>query len=226
MNCLSLCTFCIAKRFKVHLLKNFFLHLLYFVGNLPETTLIHRRYSSLTIIGYYRRKVNNYCKIKIPAMKNKNRLGVTFIEMLITIAIIGILAGVVSIGFANTQKKAKDEKKISDIQKIKTALEVYRSDNTDRLYPAISAFFPPPCGGSFYTGSTAYLQPYPCSNDVGYIYAVDANRTKYSLRACLEDPQNTHKDVTNNSDPNNPDLLTLPSQMCPAGTASYTQKQP
>ncbi len=161
-----------------------------------------------------------------PAQNRSTKRGITFIEILVTIAIIGILAGLVSISFANTQKKAKDEKKISDLQKIRTALEVYRSDNSDRLYPPVSASFPPACDGSFYTGTMIYLEPYPCDGSTSYIYATDVGRTKYSLRACLSDTQNTYKDATNNSDPNNPDILTTPSQMCPAGTASYTQKQP
>lgn len=198
-----------------------------YVGNLPETTLIIRRYSSLKIIDYHERKVNTYCKIKTnPAMKSSKNHGITFIEILVTITIMGILGSLVAISFANSQKKAKDEKKISDLQKIKVAIEAYRSDNTDHLYPPASASFPPACGSPFSVGTMTYIKPFPCDGNTKYIYATDANFTKYSLRACLNDTQNTFKDSTNNADPNNPDLLTLPSHMCAAGTVSYTQKQP
>jgi len=157
-------------------------------------------------------------------MKNRQTRGITFIEILITIAILGILGSITAISFANSQKKAKDEVKINDLQKIKIALEVYRSDNTDHLYPSVSLPFPPTCGSPFTVGTMTYLKPFPCDKNTKYIYATDLGLTKYSLRACLNDTQNTYKDVSNNLDSNG--LLASPAQDCPAGTVSYTKKQP
>lgn len=157
---------------------------------------------------------------------NNSRRGITFIEILVTISIIGILGSITAISFANSQKKARDEKKINDLQKIKVALEVYRSDNTDHLYPPASASFPPSCGNDWTIGDTSYIKPFPCDNNTKYIYAASSDLTRYSLRACLNDTQNTFKDQINNNDPNEPDILTQPSHMCPGDTVSYTQRQP
>ena len=52
-------------------------------------------------------------------MKKPSKHGITFIEVLITISIIGILSAITAISFANSQKKAKDEAKINDLQRIK-----------------------------------------------------------------------------------------------------------
>lgn len=157
-------------------------------------------------------------------MKKPSKRGITFIEVLVTISIIGILSSITALSFANSQKKAKDEAKINDLQRIKLALEVYRSDNIDHLYPTASASFPPACSSPFTVGSMTYIKSFPCDGNTQYIYATNANFTKYSIRACLSDTQNTFKDPSNNSDPNG--ILSLPAHMCAADKVSYTQKQP
>ncbi len=60
--------------------------------------------------------------------------GFTLIELLVVIAIIGILAAVVMASLNNARAKARNSKRIQDMQQIKTALELYYSANGS--YPA------------------------------------------------------------------------------------------
>lgn len=55
---------------------------------------------------------------------NKKR-GFTLIELLVVIAIIGILATIVVVNVNSARAKARDVKRISDLQQIQTALEMY-----------------------------------------------------------------------------------------------------
>ncbi|MFA6963458.1 MAG: prepilin-type N-terminal cleavage/methylation domain-containing protein [Patescibacteria group bacterium] len=64
----------------------------------------------------------------------QNRRGFTLIELLVVVAIIGILATVVVINLTTAQKKARDAKRISDIESVATAARLYKLDNG--TYPA------------------------------------------------------------------------------------------
>ncbi len=57
----------------------------------------------------------------------------TLIELLIVVAIIGILAAIAVPNFLNAQVRAKVSRAISDMKTQETALEMYRLDNND--YP-------------------------------------------------------------------------------------------
>src|SRR3989344_5481066 len=63
--------------------------------------------------------------------------GFTLIELLVVIAIISILAAIGMVMYGNTQKSARLAKRISDLQGIHTALELYRSDNDH--YPVVTS---------------------------------------------------------------------------------------
>ncbi len=57
----------------------------------------------------------------------------TLIELLIVVAIIGILAAIAVPNFLNAQLRAKIANAVSDMRSIDTALEMYRMDNN--IYP-------------------------------------------------------------------------------------------
>ena len=67
--------------------------------------------------------------------KNRKR-GFTLIELLVVVAIIGILSSVVLASLNTARAKARDAQRISNFEQIRTALNLYASDN----------------GGSFPTG--------------------------------------------------------------------------
>ncbi|TSC60576.1 MAG: putative General secretion pathway protein GspG [Parcubacteria group bacterium LiPW_15] len=57
------------------------------------------------------------------------RKGFTLIEMLIVVAIIGILASVVVIGIGPAQQRARDSRRASDLKQIQTSLELFYNKN-------------------------------------------------------------------------------------------------
>lgn len=59
----------------------------------------------------------------------------TLIELLIVVAIIGILATIVIIAYTNAQAKARDNKRKADISAISGAVEMFKIDSTGKIYP-------------------------------------------------------------------------------------------
>ncbi len=55
--------------------------------------------------------------------------GFTLIELLVVIAITGLLASIVLVSLNSARKKARDARRIADLQQIKKALELYYSNN-------------------------------------------------------------------------------------------------
>lgn len=63
----------------------------------------------------------------------KSPRGFTLIELLVVIAIIGLLSSVVLASLNDARAKARDSKRISDMQQLQTALELYYT--TYNSYP-------------------------------------------------------------------------------------------
>ncbi len=62
------------------------------------------------------------------------RKGFTLLELLIVIAIIGILASLATVSYSSAQKKARDSQRQADLKAIQNAMEQYYADN-DGSYP-------------------------------------------------------------------------------------------
>ncbi len=67
---------------------------------------------------------------------NKNIRAFTLIELLIVVAIIGILAAIAVPNFLNAQMRARVSRAVADERNLSTALESYRLDNNH--YPSAS----------------------------------------------------------------------------------------
>lgn len=112
------------------------------------------------------------------------------LELLITIAILGLLATFVTIRFTGAQAGARDTRRLSDLRQYQTAIEAYASTHSDH-YPAAGSNPANPfslCGPS-----PAPLGPIPCAKDPKdpsqqYQYSVNASLTSYILWARLEKP--------------------------------------
>lgn len=59
----------------------------------------------------------------------KHNKGFTLIELLVVIAIIGILSSVVLASLNSARQKARDAQRVSNLTEVRTALEMYYSDN-------------------------------------------------------------------------------------------------
>ncbi len=64
----------------------------------------------------------------------KSSAGFTLIELLVVISIIGLMASIVLVALNNSRLQARNAKRKADIREVRTALELYYSDNQD-TYP-------------------------------------------------------------------------------------------
>jgi prepilin-type N-terminal cleavage/methylation domain-containing protein len=58
-------------------------------------------------------------------MATKKQQGFTLIELLVVIAIIGLLASIVSAGVRNASTRARDARRLTDMNMIKTGLDIF-----------------------------------------------------------------------------------------------------
>lgn len=118
-------------------------------------------------------------------MNKKNKQGFTFIEALVVISIIGLLAGIVLLASVNGVRKSRDAQRKKDINTMVSALEQYREAHG--CYP-----------GSAYSGTItsssglanvlapAYIQMVPqdpAHDGVTYYYTYDACTTRARIGA-------------------------------------------
>jgi prepilin-type N-terminal cleavage/methylation domain-containing protein len=78
-------------------------------------------------------------------MKNKKDMpigsqGFTLIELLVVIAIIGLLSTLAVISLTGARSKARDARRTSDLRAWQSALEVYRTDNNDKIPTATTTY--------------------------------------------------------------------------------------
>jgi general secretion pathway protein G len=70
-----------------------------------------------------------------------NKKGFTLIEILVAATIIAVLSVVGTASYISVNKRARDSKRRSDLEQVRSALEMYRTDNG--FYPGSSAAFNP-----------------------------------------------------------------------------------
>jgi len=62
-------------------------------------------------------------------LRNMSRKGFSLVELLVVVAIIGLLSTIAVIAFSSVRSKARDAKRAADIKMIRSALELYYQDN-------------------------------------------------------------------------------------------------
>src|SRR5690348_7093470 len=80
---------------------------------------------------------NSHCKLGIGNWVlgiSTFQKGFTLVELLIVIAIIGILSTLLMTNFIGVRQRARDAQRKADVRQIQSALELYRADNGS--YPA------------------------------------------------------------------------------------------
>jgi prepilin-type N-terminal cleavage/methylation domain-containing protein len=120
----------------------------------------------------------------------RNQKGFTLVELLVVIAIIGVLATLVLLQLGTARGRARDTKRIADINQIRGALEQYYEDNNG-TYPA--GITDPLIGQYFSSGKV----PKDPLTDAAYYYAVDG--VKFQIATELENKAaalNSDSDLT------------------------------
>jgi general secretion pathway protein G len=119
----------------------------------------------------------------------KNHSGFTLIELLVVIAIIGLLSTLSVLALNAARARSRDAKRISDVQQMQTALEMYYNDMN--AYPATAS-----AGASIATASTTYMKIIPtppqpvdgsCVAAPAYTYTSSGSGSSstYSIQYCL-----------------------------------------
>lgn len=72
------------------------------------------------------------------ALFSKSKKGFTLIELVVTVAIIGILSSIVLVSMTSSRAKGRDGRRLSDINQIKSGLDLYFSSGTG--YPDLSTW--------------------------------------------------------------------------------------
>lgn len=116
------------------------------------------------------------------------------------IAIVGVLAALVTVNLQDAREKARDAQRKSDLRNIRNALELYKNDQKPPTYPETLDILL--IGG--YMNSTPEDPLYKQSDIswVDYAYTLVSpdlnNRSlEYTLVACLENASDVDKDGTN-----------------------------
>lgn len=126
-------------------------------------------------------------------MKKKFPAAFSLVELIVVIAIIGILTTLGIVSFRGIRQNARDSRRVADIQQLQLALKTYFNDNG--FYP--TAVTP---GESLVYGGKTYLQRVPANpepkNDKGcpdtdYSYAALENGQSYSLTFCIASRANS-----------------------------------
>ena len=107
--------------------------------------------------------------------------GFTFIEMLVVVVIIGILSAVGVANFRVANQKARDGRRQGDLEQIRAALEMYRTDQ--HQYPTTW----PGSGGTLSADGTTYMEKIPTDPDSNrHYYYNSLIGSTYVLCAALE----------------------------------------
>lgn len=114
------------------------------------------------------------------------RKGFTLIELLVVISIIGILAGLSVFGLQGARASARDAKRKTDLEQIRSGLEIYKAD-CDHYPTSLSTSLlgsPPPTSCST---SNTYISSVPKDQlDPTRLYSYSSTGTTYTLCASLE----------------------------------------
>ncbi|MCX6730036.1 MAG: type II secretion system protein [Candidatus Portnoybacteria bacterium] len=148
-----------------------------------------------------------------------NKRGFTLIELLVVISIIGILATIVLVSLGSARIKARSARRITDLNQIRIALEMYYSENG--LYPVVGGWQSEcNCWGGYTAenivpGLTPYMKVFPTEPSMDksactacYLYysngtdykVLDHNITEFSSADYLK--QSTLIDPARDSGPN------------------------
>ena len=108
------------------------------------------------------------------------KTGFTLIELLVSLTIMAIIMGLALVAFQSSRKTARDARRKTDLEEIRSALEMCRADTGS--YPATGSFS---FGGALTCGSNNYLSPVPLDPvQSGVYYYTYARLTTSTYSLC------------------------------------------
>lgn len=120
-------------------------------------------------------------------MKKINKKnGFTLIELIVTVTIIAVLTVIGVVSYTGTNKKSRDSRRMTDLENIRIALELYRQDvgnsyPNDGIDSLKNALEP------------KYMQKVPATDPKGASYIYDRLTSyTYTLKAVMEDAGSTN----------------------------------
>ena len=118
-------------------------------------------------------------------MTKKNAF--SLIELMVVMTIIIVISAVAMVNYSGSTKKARDSRRIADLEKIRMALEVVRQSGT--TYPDNINYLEPD-----------YLSKVPVDPKTGgtYPYIIESGNYRYALQATMEDLGSTSGDYGDN----------------------------
>jgi general secretion pathway protein G len=116
-----------------------------------------------------------------PQHKRNGDGGFTMIELLVVTTIIIVISTIGLISFRQTGQNARNGKRKADLENIRSALVLYRSDNGS--YPNTDSFATMLTTISDYTSSVSVADP---TNDATYFYEYSSSGATFTITAYLE----------------------------------------
>lgn len=119
--------------------------------------------------------------------------GFTLVELLIVIAIIGVLATIVTVSLGSSQQRARDAQRKSDLKQIANALEIYFNNNAGYPNDNSGAITGTSWGGAW----SSYMRVVPADPTATPQYCYDrVTGNSYDLFARLENPNDPDKSAS------------------------------
>ena len=123
-------------------------------------------------------------------MRKPGVFAFTLIEILVASTIIALLATGAAISYSSLTKQSRDAKRKTDLEQIRSALEMYRSNNNQYISSSANNN----CSSvlDYLTSSTKYLESIPTDPKSNlYYYRCDISANDYTIAAYLESGNTT-----------------------------------
>lgn len=110
----------------------------------------------------------------------------TLVEILVVATIIALLTAAGAVSYSTLSKNSRDAKRKADLEQVRAALEMYRSENDE--YPTVTINCS--SSGGITDGSNTYLSSIPkdpkCNTNSYYYTTIGTPASDYTLGAYLE----------------------------------------